>query len=145
MNMTEVKTQELSGAALDWAVAKSVGLPVFVHTVDEQMAELQPGDFTDFERERLWQIKKPRIRIAESQNYSNPCPTYSTDWSQCGPLIAKIKIGFGPALGGWVAHPHRPNAPTEWLTADEPLVAICRAIVADKLGMVVSVPSELIP
>jgi hypothetical protein len=31
-----------------------------------------------------------------------------------------------------------------WLTAEEPLVAICRAIVADKLGMAVNVPAELI-
>jgi hypothetical protein len=106
MNMTEVNTQELSGAALDWATGTAVGA---------------------FDGEFKFRPFHP-----------------STDWSQCGPLIAKIKIGFGPVRGGWVAHPHRPNAPTEWLTAEEPLVAICRAIVADKLGMAVSVPAELI-
>lgn len=117
----EVNTRELSGSALDWAVAKAA---------DEQVT-VMPG--MEWKSQLVW--------TAGSFNRYSP----TTDWSQCGPLIAKIKIGFGPALGGWVAHPHRPNAPTEWLTADEPLVAICRAIVADKLGMVVSVPKELMP
>ncbi|MNQ14480.1 hypothetical protein D3C85_274310 [compost metagenome] len=29
--MTIIKTSELSGAALDWAVAKAVGLPIEIH------------------------------------------------------------------------------------------------------------------
>ncbi|MFJ2527877.1 phage protein NinX family protein [Pseudomonas helmanticensis] len=122
MNMTEVKTQDLSGTALDWAVALAVGWTA------AKLVTIEDVSKTSFE------VRSPSgLRLQPS-----------TDWSQCGPLIAKIKIGFGPALGGWVAHPHRPNAPTEWLTADEPLVAICRAIVADRLGMVVSVPAELL-
>lgn len=118
----EVNTQELAGAALDWAVAQVEGVKVKVN-----------GAFSE------------KVFIGSKSGLIKGLYKPSTDWSQCGPLIAKIKIGFGPVRGGWVAHPHRPNAPTEWLAADHPLVAICRAIVADKLGMVVSVPKELMP
>ncbi|POA50343.1 hypothetical protein C1893_01970 [Pseudomonas sp. MPR-ANC1] len=128
MNMTEVNTQELSGDALDWAVSQAIG----AYRGQYRFSENGPLD-------QAWIFPEGIPCKATTGKF---CP--STDWSQCGPLISKIKIGFGPALGGWVAHPHRPNAPTDWLTADEPLVAICRAIVADKLGMAVNVPAELI-
>ncbi|NIL19711.1 phage protein NinX family protein [Pseudomonas sp. AN3A02] len=117
----EVNTGDLSGAALDWAVAKAAGEKVTV----------MPG--------MAW--KTHHVWTAGSFKLYSP----TTDWSQAGPVIEKIKIGFGPVRSGWVAHPHRPNAPTEWLNAGEPLVAICRAIVADKLGMSVRVPKELMP
>lgn len=125
----EVNTRELSGAALDWAVAKAIG----AFRGEYRFSENGPLD-------QAW-IFPDGVPCKASTGKFNP----STNWQQTGPLIEKIKIGFGPVRGGWVAHPHRPNAPTEWLTADEPLVAICRAIVADKLGMAVSIPKELMP
>ncbi|GGK52872.1 Protein of unknown function [Pseudomonas koreensis] len=125
MNMIEVKTQDLAGLALNWSVATAVGC----------------GDIV---------VKNDAISCIYEMSDGSGCWTNlyepSTDWSQCGPLIEKNKIGFGPVRRvGWVAHPHRPNAPTEWLEAEEPLVAICRAIVADRLGMVLSIPAELVP
>ncbi|PCR94870.1 hypothetical protein CP336_18670 [Pseudomonas fluorescens] len=132
MNMIIVKAQDLVGPALDWAVARSQG-------IDFVMRDGRPAFEQEFD---------PELPCNSDSISEWKCWTYfqpSTDWSQCGPLIEKVRIGFGPVRrAGWVAHPHRPNAPTEWLEAEEPLVAICRAIVADKLGMVVSVPAELI-
>lgn len=126
----EVKTQELSGAALDWSVAKAIG----AYRGEYRFSENGPLD-------HAW-IFPDGVPCEAMTGKFKP----STDWHHAGPLVESVKIGFGPFRDGtWVAHPHRPNAPTEWLNADEPLVAICRAIVADKLGMVVSVPQELLP
>lgn len=132
--MTEVKTADLTGLALDYAAG----------IADGRELEL-PGAVRG--RKGLVWCDPFVIRLEGRPDFHDKTRrkwSPSTDWSQCGPLIEKIKIGFGPVRGGWVAHPHRPNAPTNWLTAEEPLVAICRAIVADKFGMVVSVPAELI-
>ncbi|MBK3510771.1 phage protein NinX family protein [Pseudomonas sp. MF6747] len=147
---TEVRVADLTGQALDWAVAKAIGRPVFVHTVAEQMAELQPGDFTDYEKQRLWQIKKPRLRIAESPSYSNPCPAYSSDWSQGGSLIDKHRISFG-TIGTGPEDEHG-NEPIVALTSalhykacegTTHLIAACRAIVATAFGDTISIPAEL--
>lgn len=151
MKFVEVKTAELIGPALDWAVAKAEGLPVFVMSVADQMAQFQPGDFTDYERERLWQIKKPKVRIAEEvSHHSKPCPSYSTDWSQGGPLIDKIG-GF--ELKVWLestpetkceAHIHSYEG--NWIVfGPTPLIAAMRCLVAAKLGDTVQVPKELLP
>lgn len=121
MSMTAVKTQDLTGAALDWAVAGATNEQGYWAELFQQC------------------VITGKTLGGISLKYSP-----STDWSQAGPLLEKHKIGFGPVRGGWVAHPHRPNEPTDWMRAEAPLVAICRAIVADKLGMVVTVPAELI-
>jgi hypothetical protein len=138
----EVKTQDLSGLALDWAVAHATEAWTWAHewyptmTLDPTfrgVSDNAPGGYV-----RL----VPNNPMRQESQPFNP----SADWAQTGRLIEKVKIGFGPLRGGsWVAHPHRPNAPTEWLEAEQPLVAICRAIVADRLGMVLCVPMELMP
>lgn len=120
----EVKTADLIGPALDWFVAKVEGVAVVIDPNSPNCRQM----VEDAEAINGWYCFSP-----------------STDWSQAGPLIEKNKIGFGPVRDWWVAHPNRPNEPTDWLRADQPLVAICRAIVADKLGLVVSVPKELMP
>lgn len=120
MEMTEVKTTELAGDGLDWAVAKAVG---------EQLVKYG-GCFclaTEFDG------------CGEPSGYSP-----STDWSQGGPLIEKYTIGVDLERDGlWVATP--PNWNEETIQyGSTPLIAACRAIVAAKLGGVVSVPSELV-
>ncbi|WP_052671897.1 phage protein NinX family protein [Stutzerimonas stutzeri] len=141
--MIEVKTAELEGAALDWAVAKAEGLPVCVMSVADQMAQFQPGDFTDYEREQLWQIKKPKVRIAEEvSHHSKPCPSYSTDWSQGGLLIDEHRVLFGQDFGIFVAT--IPGLAPTHAAGKTHLIASCRAIVAAKLGDTVQVPAELV-
>lgn len=107
----KIKTSELEGAALDWAVAKAVGSSTI--TLD--------GGLWYRGHNCLW--------------------SPSTDWSQCGPLIAEHKILFD--TDDWSII---------WATAgnsniskggDSHLIAACRAIVAAKLGDVVDVPEEL--
>ncbi|WP_083532817.1 phage protein NinX family protein [Pseudomonas sp. NFACC09-4] len=134
-DMIEMKTAELEGVALDWAVAIALHGKVFVYPDGGLCPPVGTVSMNEDDG-TLW------TNIGEYHHGDQWRP--SADWNQCGPLIEKTKIGFGPVRGGWVAHPHRPNAPTEWLTAEDPLVAICRAIVADKIGMAVSIPAELI-
>jgi hypothetical protein len=132
-DMTEVKTADLSGPALDWAVG----------SVDSVYG-LQVWHFTDGTLD---------IRFCEPETEDSPRTlTYSpsTDWAQGGALIEKytVSIEYGvnqDSFPGWsaivgpVTYMQEPDA-----MGGTPLIAACRAIVAAKLGDVVSVPSELI-
>uniref|UniRef100_A0AAU6W484 DUF2591 domain-containing protein n=1 Tax=Pseudomonas phage Aurca01 TaxID=3138527 RepID=A0AAU6W484_9VIRU len=127
----EVKTADLIGAALDWAVAQ-------VEEVKTIM--LSP---------RFKEPKKPfalygsmAMPIGDGEQGYAP----STCWHCGGPLIEKYKLDIGAPLenkcGPW-------NAATEWgnftgYNAETPLIAACRAIVASVLGETVSVPKELL-
>ena len=109
-----VKTNELTGAALDWAVAKCEGLLAFGYRkTDRFIIELSDGEFEEF------------------------CP--STDWAQGGPIIEREKITIfqtGKDWMGYIRHDTESFAPT-------PLIAAMRCYVASKLGDEVEIPEEL--
>lgn len=114
----EVKTAELTGAALDWAVAKAENVGVALigshpHIVDEG---------------RLIGGYRP-----------------STSWILGGPLIEKHRIQITPCTVGWFAEVYGAGnqSPVEG-DGETSLVAACRAIVAHFLGDTVSVPKELV-
>ena len=71
----KVKTSELSGAALDWAVAKADGW--------EPMMDEDGIYFYDFMEEKNW---RP-----------------STDWAQGGPIIEREGIALKRIIDGWRA------------------------------------------
>lgn len=133
MQMIEVKTSELVGAALDWAVAKAEGVTVRVLSADN------PGE--------LWQVQKQWRGVG---------PYWpSQDWSQAGLLIEKYNIqtsyngnAFPKSPTGkyWCAYVCKPHGPEERPSGGghTPIIAACRAIVAAKLGDTVSVPAELV-
>jgi hypothetical protein len=110
-----VKTNELTGAALDWAVAKCEGLLAFGYRkTDRFIIELSDGEFEEF------------------------CP--STDWAQGGPIIEREKITIfqtGRDWMGYIRHDTESFAPT-------PLIAAMRCYVASKLGDEVEIPEELV-
>ena len=127
-----IKTAELTGAALDWAVAKCEGNRVAKHSTGRMYLVDTP-----------W-ADKSRIKwIAE---YSP-----SRHWSQGGPIIEREKLSVGTrytndqiyhdvdvlcwarnAIGGFLKY-----GPT-------PLIAAMRCYVASKMGDVVEIPEELI-
>ncbi len=129
-DLIEVKTVNLSGEALNWAVAIAEGHKPFV-----QAAHYGIPDRVFLEVDR-----DPEDEGALIGKRYKP----STDWGCCGPLKTKHLIGDGPVHGGWVAHPSKPNEPTDWMEASEPLTAICRAVVVKISGWTVQVPKELI-
>ena len=110
-----MKTSELTGHALNWAVAKCNG-----HVDDETIIRrLEPDD-------EGW------------------CIAYSADWEQGGPIIERegidlIHVRQSDLSVVWDA------TYNEFVTASgpTPLIAAMRCFVASKLGDEVEVPEEL--
>ena len=114
----EVKTAELVGPALDWAVAQTEGVA--------------------YNAKYLVQTKCNMAGHIQSVKYTaNYLP--STDWAQGGPLLDKYCSALNKSDTGWWAH-----AGDRLGEGGTALVTLCRAIVAAKLGGVVQVPAELV-
>lgn len=118
--MIEVKTAELIGPALDWAVAKADGVSIRLLSKDNPQEKWQV--------QKQWRMDGPYWP--------------SQDWSQCGPLIAKHRVSI--IYSDEVCNPCAWTDSTADWHAETPIIAACRAIVAAKLGDTVQVPKELI-
>jgi len=126
----KVKIAELTGAALDWVVAKC--------EEGEALAKGWHPYFAPYGGEL-------RLRATPY--------TPSTDWSQGGPIIERECISVG--LNESSAHEHTkytaamvdttttPWTPLAWLCGSTPLIAAMRCYVASKLGDIVEIPKEL--
>lgn len=126
--MIEVKTSDLIGRALDYAVAVVEGHPLCEECCSGTYALIigtGRGDLKEF--------------------------SPSTDWSHGGPLIEKHMLRVKPhvstngVITSWVADMTWPCATMPGRCGKTPLIAACRAIVMKELGAVVSVPKELMP
>jgi hypothetical protein len=113
--MKSIKASELTGAALDWAVAKCEGRPEqylkgFVYEVDH---------------------RNKRV------------PLYSTDWAQGGPIIEREGIATreNGDSDDWYACKRWDNHGKFGAT---PLIASMRCYVASKMGDTIEVPEELL-
>lgn len=141
-----MKTSELTGAALDWAVAKCEGIDVEVHSAD-MIIKRRLQSLTQEEAARM-SPPKPYLVVPGVGNAN-----YSGDWAQGGPIIEREMIQLTPhcmvnPLHGWAAAfrsfdedddvyaLHRMRGKT-------PLIAAMRCYVASKLGDEVDVPEEL--
>lgn len=123
-----MKTYELYGRALDWAVSRVEGVAL----VDGCIFTKDPFD---------------------EQILFSP----STDWSQGGPIIHRERICLAMSFVGsygegsfaeptaWSAYIHKVGGPINppRYEGPTPLVAAMRAFVASKLGEYVDVPDEL--
>jgi hypothetical protein len=119
-----MKTNELIGQALDWAVAKCE--EVEIECIDDG-------------------ITRCLLRLPPLGGRYQP----STDWDQGGPIIDREKIGLvyypdmncmtGEVLPKWIGSNviHSATGPT-------PLIAAMRCYVASKLGNEVDIPEELL-
>lgn len=120
-----MKTSELTGDALDWAVAKCEGI------------ELIDGCYN-----RL--LVDGRMSIGQSM--LSPYKP-STNWAQGGWIVEREKIGFwaytldeeGNENPGWYAETFEGYCQT----GTTPLIAAMRCYVASKLGDEVEVPEGL--
>ena len=138
--MIEVKTTELAGPALDWAVAEAEGIQRFV------MGNDWPGnsavdDAADRDRVVICNLIG-RLVVARGGWSDEWKP--SASWAQGGLLIDKHKVS--------IAYHNGPDCtPMACLHDTHPafecgrtiLIAACRAIVAAKLGKSVRVPRHL--
>lgn len=119
----KVKTAELTGTALDWAVAKCDGF------IDH--LAYRPAQF----------VHTPRL------GYDN----YSTDWSKGGPIVERecIKLAAYEASSEVPKNPAYWEAvictrlATYRQTDPKPLIAAMRCYVASNLGEEIEIPEEL--
>lgn len=123
----KIKTSELTGLALDWAVASLHG---YTLTSDGISKLLQRG-------------KEMRMLCSGSASLSY---SPSTDWSQGGPIIERERIDIRHRPAPWcdVEATCRLGSP---INAFGPtlLVAAMRCYVASKMGDEGDVPEELTP
>jgi hypothetical protein len=137
-----MKTSELTGAALDWAVAKCEG-----------------ATNLRFDTVATWWVDLNGEPKALSSGWS-PRRSYtpSTNWSQGGPIIEREELSVEPqyTAGGlecWVAYGHnlRYDDHGNYIQGSDnrqygptPLISAMRCYVASKLGDTVDIPEELL-
>ena len=109
-----MKTSELTGAALDWAVAKCEGMDKYFDPED--------GCALD----------------DEGCAYEPSC-----NWAQGGPIIEREGISVWARGNEWAAESFVPNHQGYEQTGQTPLIAAMRCYVASKLGEEVGVTHEL--
>ena len=108
-----MKTSELTGAALDWAVAKCEG-----HAVNVGFRNLT---YTPKGKRTLYKYMP------------------STNWAQGGPIIERERFEFRQAKTGMLASYQGGQT---WF-GPTPLIAAMRCYVASKLGDNIDIPKEL--
>ena len=118
--MKTIKVSELTGAALDWAVARCEDY----HSISID---------TDIDGTK---------RI----NYGGMYPEWSSDWEHGGPIIERelINVIYMQGSQHWMSTLFQPTLDTTPRSAGPtPLIAAMRCYVASKLGDTVEVPKEL--
>lgn len=111
-----MKTSELTGSSLDWAVAKCEGLLCFGYRTDGERFAVEDSD----------------------GNIEGFMP--STNWAQGGAIIEREKITLEWTGENWCAYIRHDEE--EFGTT--PLIAAMRCYVASKLGDEVEIPDELV-
>ncbi|MGN8259454.1 phage protein NinX family protein [Pseudomonas sp. SMSB3] len=135
--LIKVKTGDLAGEALGWAVGKAEGLDLF----------LAPPEYGN-----PWRVFA-RYQASETEHTKRYNPW--KDWALGGLLIDKHHVqtsfngsGFSRSPTGeyWCAYVCRPSGQQEFPSGGGPnaLTAVCRAIAQAKLGDTVQVPKELV-
>ncbi len=126
-----MKTSELIGQALDWAVSMTLG-----HRPEK-----------DFHSHGMtwngwWETA---AYIDTKPNEYRRIPKYSTDWSQGGPIIERERISVVDVDGYdfWKADKLNKEAIPVISYGPTPLIAAMRAFVTNKFGAEIEIPEEL--
>lgn len=124
----KIKTNELTGADLNWAVAKCEGLNPNINYDAPKKYGLGLG----------WR---------EADGFGKTILNYSTNWAHGGPIIERENIGIignivSASLNYRCAEFQKENA-KYYYYGDTVLIAAMRCYVASKLGDEVEIPEEL--
>jgi len=123
-----MKTSELTGDALNWAVAKCEG---YVVTSDGISTLLKRGG--------------ELLVLGPGSSPLNYSP--QTNWAQGGPIIERERISIHHLQSGnyWLAQPQTTikNVKPKGVYGPTPLIATMRYFVASKLGDEIEIPKEL--
>ncbi|MBI6550711.1 phage protein NinX family protein [Xenorhabdus lircayensis] len=124
----KLKTSELTGRALDWAVALAADAKsVECSRIGDYLLELPNSDY--FFATGDWYTFRP-----------------STDWAPCGQLIDIFRMEITNVLVNdvWKYYATCPHLMGEYQHGNTPKLAICRAVVAAQLGDEVEIPDMLL-
>lgn len=154
--MVEVKTADLIGPALDWAVAQICIAGGSITSDEQDGTSGLPYFSVKFGKTYLWgagrvcggtnnkDTGKPWVTHGPGSEFSP-----SNDWGQGGPLIDKHMLNVKPhgstngIITSWSASMTWPCDTMPGRCGKTPLVAVCRAIVTKELGETMKVPKEL--
>lgn len=126
----QVKSQDLSGSALNWAVALCEHKQGFI---------TQGMPCFDNNTKRVY---KTESLLSIGVNF-----TPSASWSDGGPIIEREEIHLLRANSQWIASIKYNDRRTDWrilAMADSPLVAAMRCYAASRLGNKVEIPESLV-
>ena len=139
----KIKTSELQGAALDWAVAKCEGLPLRLDPMGfrkDAPTSMQAGWWVWDGEGQNQVIGHRKTRRGEEDGYSP-----STDWAQGGPIIEREEISVwyrvGVNLTANIDGKYEQSVPYRQPHAQ--LTVAMRCYVASKLGDNIDIPEEL--
>ena len=125
--MKTIKTAELTGPKLDWAVAECEKVRTYVRPYEHTMTGLciLDADLVDMETDDAQELR------------------YSRDWAQAGPILDRERITIRQWTNMPSIHAYMPHDGAPWGAGPTPLIAAMRCYVASKLGREVEVPDEL--
>lgn len=135
----KIKTQDLTGAALDWAVARAKGIPA------EELYVQNWGSAG----KSIYRRNRDEDGNLDGSYTTGPDLLFSRKWEAGGPIIDREAHNLFKHNGGteWCCACNVPrDGYTAIVTADgpTPLIAAMRCYVASKLGDEVDVPKELL-
>lgn len=152
----KIKTADLIGPALRYAVAVCEGLNVGILTVEEQWERFIEGALPeDLEKhaEYYAAIKvgfKTELCKVHGDGYKSTLDArawrFDEDWSVGGPIIEREKVEIGPTFSGttWAAcYPNKPTSKQCLANGPTPLIASMRCFCCAKLGDEIEIPQEL--
>lgn len=114
----KTKTADLTGPALDWAVAKCEGI-----------------------NEEAFRLYYTPTEPSDLDTHGYPEFHYSTIWAQGGPIIERELISISSQTNG---HSWAAKGAHNYSYGPTPLIAAMRCYVASKLGDEVDIPEELL-
>ena len=128
----KIKTQDLTDAALDWAVAISKGIPAEELYIQKWGSRLTPSIY------RRYRDADGSLDVSYT---SGPDLLFSRKWEAGGQIIEREGISIYRMTSDWSAAYNPSGAAQDGPT---PLIAAMRCYVASKLGDEVDVPEKLI-
>ena len=122
----KIKTADLTGAALDWAVAKALGIRTYIKRYKHTMTGpcILDADLVDMQTDGEQELK------------------YSRSWAQGGPIIERELISVSSQTNG---HSWAAKGAHNYSYGPTPLIAAMRCFATKALGAEVDVPEELLP
>lgn len=120
--MPEVKTRELVGAALDWAV------------------DSIEGNYQRYVNSRIM----PDDTVLDYNRWAS-CSAWSPsrNWNQGGPIIERERIELGSHADQWQATVHMEEV-SKFAFGSTPLIAAMRVFVRSQFGDTINIPQEVL-